>query len=112
MNDGLGFEIFDYVAEEFVVADIAHVGFDGSAGQTVPGGEAVGERADGSEGLGAQLVVPLAADEVVHDGDFVALLRQIQGGCPTAVSVSTQDCNLHTSSACGTNFRLSWSAAV
>src|SRR5271155_1657626 len=89
MNDGLGFEIFDYVAEEFVVADIAHVGFDGSAGQAVPGGEAIGERADGSEGLRAQLVVPLAADEVVHDGHFVALLRQIEGRGPSAISVST-----------------------
>src|SRR5271163_3847973 len=111
MNDGLGFEIFDYVAEEFVVADIAHVGFDGSAGQAVPGGEAIGERADGSEGLRAQLVVPLAADEVVHDGHIVTLLRQIEGRGPTAISVTTQHCNLHTSSAFCTNDRLNMSAA-
>ena len=77
MNDGLGLEIFDDVAEEFVVADIANVGFDGAAGEAVPDAKAVGERADGSEGLRAQLVVPLAADEVVHDGYFMALLGQV-----------------------------------
>ena len=98
VDDGFRLEIFDDVAEEFVVADIADVGFDGAAGEAVPGAEAVGERADGSESLRAQLVIPLAADEVVHDGHVVALLGQIEGRGPTAVSVSTQDCNLHTSS--------------
>src|SRR5580698_3011685 len=100
MDDGFGLEISYEGAEEFVVGDVAYVGFDGAAGEAVPGGEAVGERADGSEGLGAQLVIPLAADEVVHDGDFVALFGQVEGGGPTAISVSAQDCNLHTTSAC------------
>ena len=89
MDDGLGFEIFDDVAEEFVVGNVADVGFDGSSGEAVPGGKAVGEGADGSESLRAQLVVPLAAYEVVHDGDFVTLLGQVEGCGPTAVSVST-----------------------
>jgi hypothetical protein len=40
MNDGLGLEIFDDVAEEFVVADIANVGFDGAAGEAVPDAKA------------------------------------------------------------------------
>jgi hypothetical protein len=89
VDDCFWFETFDHVAEEFVVGDVAYVGFDRQAGEAVPGAEAVRERADGSEGLGAQLVIPLAADKVVHDGDFMALLGQIKGRGPTAISVST-----------------------
>src|SRR5208282_1084643 len=89
VDDGLGFETLDEVAEEFVVSDVADVGFDGAAGEAVPGAETVGEGPDGSESLRAQLVVPLAADEVVHDSDLVHLLRQVEGRGPTAVSVPT-----------------------
>ena len=58
------------------------------AGEVMPDAQAVGERADGSESLGAQFVIPLAANEVVDDGNCVALLGQVQGCGPTAISVS------------------------
>ena len=60
------------------------------SGEFPPDLQTLGKRADRRQRLDAKFVIPLAADEVVDDGDVVALSRQIQRGCPTAVAVAAE----------------------
>lgn len=43
----------------------------------------------------AELEIPLAAHEIIEDGDEVALLREVQSRRPTAVTIPTKRGNSH-----------------
>ena len=98
MNHGFRLEFLNRSGQKFVVGHVSDEEFDGLAGVRVPGAQPVGERADRSEGLRAELEIPLAAQKVVYDCDRVTLLRQIQSRGPAAIAVSPQHSNLHVSS--------------
>ncbi len=78
VDDRFGLEFLNHVDEKFVVGDVTDEGLDGVAGEFVPDAEAIGERADGSQSLRAEFVVPLAAHEIIDDGDLMTLLREVE----------------------------------
>src|ERR1700676_1647557 len=95
MNDGVGLKRLDRGFQKIVIGNVADEQFDGLAGYFLPDAQAVGERSDGSKSLRAELMIPLAAQKIVDNGDGMAFLRQIQSSGPTAISVSTEYGDFH-----------------
>src|SRR5579885_3139768 len=100
VHDGLGLKAFHGRREEVVIRNVADVEINDFARNSLPSLQPFGKRTNRRERLGAQFMVPLSAQEVVHDCNRVAFSRKVERCGPTAVSVAAQNGNLHVSSTC------------
>src|SRR5262249_31779761 len=98
VHDGIGPKFADRFGEKFVIGDVTDQQVDRFSRVCIPRAEPLGQGADGSEGLDAQLKIPLTAYEIIDDGYIVAPLREIQRGRPAAVTIATEHGNPHVSS--------------
>ncbi len=88
MDDGVGLEVANVGRKESEVGHVAHKKVDDVAGKIFPDLQTIAQRANGRQGLDAEITVPLPADKAVHNGDLMSLLGQIQSGCPPAITIS------------------------
>ena len=77
MDHGLGLEFVERFGEELVIRHVTDQKINFLAGVLVPCAKPVRERLNGRESLHAELEIPLAADEVVNDGDRMSLFREV-----------------------------------
>ena len=67
-------ERFERGSQKIVVGDVANENLDGLARQVLPHADAIGQRTNRSERLCAEFVIPQAAQEIINDGNRMALL--------------------------------------
>ena len=67
VDDRVRRHLFHDRRQKVIVADVADKRVNVEAGHAAPGADALRQGTDGRQRLRAQLVVPLAAGEIVHD---------------------------------------------
>src|SRR6266704_4840407 len=67
-------ERFERGSQKIVVGNVANENLDGLARQVLPHADAIGQRTNRSERLCAEFVIPQAAQEIINDGNRMALL--------------------------------------
>src|SRR4029077_12215277 len=88
MHDRFRLELLHHRREEIEIGNVADKKIDRLSGAHLPNAESLGERTNRRERLHTELVVPLAAQEIIDNGHFVALLREMQGRSPAAITIS------------------------
>src|ERR1700751_4848563 len=95
MNYRIRFKCLHRGRKKVVVGPGAHGHLNRVPRQLLPHLQPFGKRTDRGEGLRAEFMVPLTAEEVVNDCDGVPLAREIQSRSPTAIPVAPKNCNPH-----------------
>lgn len=95
MHDGVRSEAFEGWLKKGIVAEIAHKQLDVLAGELMPEGDAFVDGWNGDEAIGAEFVIVATADEIIENGDVVAVLRKMDGSGPAEVSVAANHQNPH-----------------
>ena len=83
--------------EKIVIRHIAYEKLNLLPGELLPNPKAIGQSANRRQGLHAEFVVPLAADEVIDNRDRMPLLRQVKSCSPTAITIPSKHSNPHLS---------------
>ncbi len=91
VHDRLGLERPHRVLELFVFGDICVERHDLAPGHFTPGSDALVERHDRGEALGAALFVFLATKKVVDDRDLMVAGREMHGCRPSQIAVTAED---------------------
>ncbi|MNS99371.1 hypothetical protein D3C72_1337720 [compost metagenome] len=98
VDDAVGFPVADQGDQAIELLAHRHVDeVDGAAADFAPCGDALAHGADGGQGLNLQLVVDVAAAEVVDDQNLPAPRRQVQGRGPAAEAVAAENDHPHWS---------------
>src|ERR1700754_4727152 len=95
MNDCLRFKIPYEFRHELIVGEISRIELDRISGRFLPRAEALRQSRNRGECLNTQLVVPLATDEIIDNRYCMSLPRQMQSCRPSAISITTQNADLH-----------------
>ena len=95
MHYGLWLVTLYYLRDELPVKEVAELNPYLLPGDFFPCPNTLLEVGDGGEARRGELVVDGAAHEVVYYDDLVTVVREMQGGGSSAISVSTQDQYLH-----------------
>src|SRR6266436_1719908 len=90
MDNRLGLEVANHAADEIVIGQVADREFNSIAGKLAPRGDALLEREDRNQAVGAAFEVPQAPIEVVDHADSVAPFREIHRLRPTEISIPTR----------------------
>src|SRR4029077_4628299 len=85
----VGLEVADDGADEIVIGQVADRGFNRIAGELAPRGDALLERENRNQAVGAAFEVPERPVEVFHNQNIVAAFREIHSLRPSEISVPT-----------------------
>src|SRR4051794_19323951 len=97
MDNCFRLNIPDDGGEKFVVSHIAGEKVNRIASNFPPGPQPLGQWTDGRKCMYSELVIPLAAREVVGNGDRVSFPRQVKRCGPATVAISAQNRDLQLS---------------
>ena len=89
MDNGIGLEVAQHVADKVEFAQIADEERYLAAGDLFPSAHPVAESADRDEGLGVEFKFPTALGEIVENRNFMITRGKIHGGRPAQIAVPT-----------------------
>jgi hypothetical protein len=90
VHNALGLNLLEQFAQGFVFAGVTETKLQIAGLHAVPGAKAGLGGGNGSERLGAQFLVVLAAGEIVGNPDLVTVRAELKGCRPTTETIAAQ----------------------